>query len=260
MNGCFCTVNQISADQFFYGFHFKTSLSDSFLSLILVIRKYSCDSRSFFRDHWYICLVNDHLCQCYTECMNIRTYAKGWLMEDSQYDEMESSLIDHGIRIIIQDLCCFFPVILMTAMLHRIHIGLLYIVLYAFLRIHCGGYHARTRSGCIALYFLMFLLYYHFRTVPVNMFSFLLLMICSVYILMNAPFMHIYNPLTLSEVHHNRTIARFLAVVYSLFYACLCFSHIEIANCLLFVISYTALLGFVQKHSQWYLPEGGIKL
>ena len=181
-------------------------------------------------------------------------------MEDSQYDEMESSLIDHGIRIIVQDFSCFLPVILMTAMLHRIHIGLLYIVLYAFLRIHCGGYHARTRSGCIAVYFLMFLFYYYFRAFPISVFSVSLLLISSVYILKNAPFMHIYNPLTLSEVHHNRTIARFLAVVYSLFYAGLCFSHIEIANCLLFVVSYTALLGFTQKHSEWYLSEGGIEL
>ena len=119
-----------------------------------------------------------------------------------EYDEM---LVRHGIDIILCDGSEVVTVLLVSLLSHQFLITCYYIIVFGFLRVNCGGWHAKTAECCFVVYcslYLLFLMLY--RIIIPEWAVWTLLLVNIGYIIINCPVQHIFNPLSKKEVLMSR--------------------------------------------------------
>lgn len=167
----------------------------------------------------------------------------------SPQQELDHALLIHGIRILCQDTACILPVLLFSRLRGHIFYAVSYIILYALLRVHSGEYHVSSHIGCVLLYFVQYLIADLCLEIDLPWTQTLLVLLALWYLFQNVPFLHRKQPLNKEEYRKNWKISLVLLSIYCLFYLIASFADLSFANLLFFIIIYTAVLGFMQKHS-----------
>jgi accessory gene regulator B len=168
----------------------------------------------------------------------------------SSQQELDHALLIHGIHILCQDTACILPVLLFACLRGHVFYAVSYIILYALLRVHSGGYHASSHLGCVLLYFVQYLLADFCLEIDLPWTQTLLVLLALWYLFQNVPFLHRLQPLNREEYRKNWKISLVLLSIYCLLYMIASFADLSFANLLFFIIIYTAVLGFMQKHSR----------
>lgn len=97
-------------------------------------------------------------------------------------------------------------VIIISLLLHDFFNTLLFIVTFGIMRIHCGGFHASTKTKCTIVFVIIYIFFELYKNLSMPIFvEMIISLICYIYIMTNAPVEHKKNILTDSENKHNRT-------------------------------------------------------
>lgn len=192
--------------------------------------------------------------QCYTLIMF--NHLIEWLIREEDAPSDIRPYIEHGLRILIQDSLCFLSVLIFAICTDCLPLAIMFICYYSVLRVHVGGWHAHTRTGCLILYFAEFIVCFFLRKEHIPLYMDFPLCIGIAYLFLNSPFQHQYNPLTRHDQLKNQHIARITCIVYYIIYAWSRYIFPEMSVCIYCVICFISLLAWVQKHSIYYLPNG----
>lgn len=151
--------------------------------------------------------------------MSAQTSITNALVKNVDVTELDIELIQHGLEVFLSDTFNILSVLLFSVFLHNTYCAVLYLIILSTLRVHTGGWHARTKIACYCTYQLMFLV---FSTLIKHTFSpgISHMILCSslYYMWVNAPVEHIYNPLSNDVKAKNRTISHRYLVLYTLLY------------------------------------------
>lgn len=170
-----------------------------------------------------------------------------------KYDDRE--IYVYGFLAVFSTVINFFLVLIIGIFAGLFFETLIFLLGFALLRCYCGGYHAKTQSGCVlsfaAIYGLSMVLYYFIPGEYGRLFSMVSAGACIVFIYIFAPIEHKNRTFVGNEYKQFRLMSRIIALVYvliiysiSLFFAQL----IMVASMLSLVmlsVSFVLALGLV---------------
>ena len=146
--------------------------------------------------------------------------AEKWLQEKLQKhvncDELQMLYLQYGINVFVNDTTNFIIVIILGTLFHESFLTVLFLVLFSSLRVHCGGYHAKTKRKCMSIFVLFYLADIAFTIFkPVSVVTGICLAFVSgVFIVYVSPIIHPDNPLTDEEFKKNKMITVILTICY----------------------------------------------
>ena len=120
-----------------------------------------------------------------------------------KYSDLDKELIRHGLNIILLDGSEIMTVLLVSLVFHVFPESLVYVFLFSYLRICCGGYHCMSSQNCFLLYLVMYLLFLLSLKLELHGYMFVLSN-SALFLLAKAPVQHVLNPLTKEEYLLNR--------------------------------------------------------
>ena len=171
--------------------------------------------------------------------------------EKRNYSETEKILIRHGLEIVILDGSEILSVLVYSVFKGCFVSSLVYVFFFSWLRIHCGGYHCKSKGSCFVSYVLFFLCFVLCADIELNMLLYLLYVVSVFYIAVNAPLQHVLNPLSASEIRNNRRLTWFILVLSGAAFTFIPKYRISV----LFAVFFNAMMCFILKHSDDYLAE-----
>lgn len=117
----------------------------------------------------------------------------------------DTDLLRFGLESIICDYTDFLSVLVISMFLKDVANTLSYIILLAILRSRSGGFHAKTKHGCLILYVMIYMMYYLIRIslLPIPIYWFLFIL-GAMYTLIFVPVEHIHMPLASIERSKSR--------------------------------------------------------
>lgn len=179
---------------------------------------------------------------------------KNTLTKFLNLDDEMYVLFQHGIQIILFDTIGFLGVIVQSSYFQNIIIGFTYIAVFSQLRVHSGGYHSKTKLGCLISYNLLYFLF----CLLINSFIFnkylniLLTILCSYYIIRHAPVEHIFAPLNPINKYRNKDIVLYSLCFFLILYIIFIGFNINLYKPISISIIYTSLLMGLLKKSKYY--------
>ena len=176
-----------------------------------------------------------------------------YFTEKLNLDDYQQKLFAHGLDIIFCDGSEFFFTLVFSAFLSSFKETLVYLVLFALLRINTGGWHARTRGKCFMVFESLYILFFISLkiTIPITTQVFLMLL-SSCYIRYNSPVEHWLQPLTDKEISFCRYRIKYVLIFIFVFYVISYFIYYPFCQISMTVMVYNVLLMAVLKNSpEW---------
>ena len=131
--------------------------------------------------------------------------------------DTDAALFRYGLEAVVCDGTDFLAVLILSVFFHNTAETTVYIVLFGILRGHCGGYHAKTKTGCLLLYVSIYLAYVLCVTlIDQGLLYMAVWILSSAYACINAPAEHVFNPLSEEEHAHHHMMAVGISVIYAL--------------------------------------------
>ena len=150
--------------------------------------------------------------------MQAEKLLQGKLLKHVKCDELQMLYLQYGINVFVNDTTNFIIIIILGLLFHELLLTLLFLVLFSSLRVHCGGYHAKTKRKCMSIFVLCYLAvitFTIFKPLPVFITLFLTFF-SGVFILYVSPIIHPDNPLTDEEFKKNKMITVILTICYTI--------------------------------------------
>ncbi len=161
------------------------------------------------------------------------------------------ALIRYGLEIVLLNGSEILFILIISLFLKKFSVTVICTVFYSWLRIHCGGYHCKSKGSCFVSYVLFFLCFVLCTDMGLNVLLYLLYVVSVFYIAVNAPVQHVLNPLSASEIRYNRNSTWFILSL-----SCAVFIFIpQYRIPALVAICFNAMMCFILKHSDDYLAE-----
>ncbi|MCR4950366.1 MAG: accessory gene regulator B family protein [Solobacterium sp.] len=173
------------------------------------------------------------------------------MSEHTCYSQKELALIRYGLEVVLLNGSEILCILIISLFLKKFAVTLIYTVFYSWLRIHCGGYHCKSKGSCFVSYVLFFLCFVLCADMELNMLLYLLYFVSVFYIAVNAPLQHVLNPLSASEIRNNRRLTWFILVLSGAAFTFIPKYRISV----LFAVFFNAMMCFILKHSDDYLSE-----
>ncbi len=128
---------------------------------------------------------------------NISENIENFLTDTDVLSEYETLLLRHGISILLQDGSEMISALILGSLMHRTAETLIFLICFCTLRVHAGGFHARTPAGCYCGFMALFLAVLGFCSIRIPFcISGILSILSALYIVFRAPAEHPLNPLT----------------------------------------------------------------
>ena len=176
-----------------------------------------------------------------------------YISKELELDDYDHMLVMHGLDIIVCDGRDILGVLLLSLVLKDFRYAVYYVLVFGFFRSRSGGWHADDEYSCFAVYMILYIVNFFLRRCPVSRTVWMILFVISgVYMYMNAPTEHIYQPLTDRERRMNRNTVRILTVLFLFmqFWLVTVPGDLFSLNCILFV--YNACSMAFLKHSKYW--------
>lgn len=150
--------------------------------------------------------------------MQAEKWLQGKLLKHVKCDELQMLYLQYGINVFVNDTTNFIIIIILGLLFHELLLTLLFLVLFSSLRVHCGGYHAKTKRKCMSIFVLCYLAVITFTIIkPLSVLITLILTFFSgVFIIFVSPIIHPDNPLTKEEIHKNKKRTFILTICYTI--------------------------------------------
>lgn len=171
-------------------------------------------------------------------------------INELELSEEDSEFLRYGIDSLLCDFTDFMTVLLISLFLRNTFQTVIYITLLSILRTYCGGYHARTKSGCLAVYTAMYLLACVFHHYLTNITVFLLFLSAAAYTFFNAPVEHVCLPLTPEERDKSKSTVRKILMIISLLLPGCCIFSKSIFKTIVITMVNNAVFMELLKHSR----------
>lgn len=149
----------------------------------------------------------------------------------SSFSEEDLALIKLAINSFICDGRNMLFLVLVSLVIDRLIATLIYIVIISLLRVHTGGWHAKSKSACFLAYFAFYVLYIFCISLRLSKTIYTLItLLCGLYMVVLTPIEHPLNPLTKQE----RIINHRYVVFYIFIFTVLFFKYRLFINCVPF--------------------------
>lgn len=131
--------------------------------------------------------------------------------------EEKEAVYTYGVEIILSTLIGIDSIMLISWLLNEFQSGMIFLALFAPLRVFTGGYHAKTYSGCFIISNISYLLILFLKNIissimPIGCWIGVLVIACG-YILLNAPILSVAQPISMSKSTRCRRMARNILVL-----------------------------------------------
>jgi accessory gene regulator B len=124
----------------------------------------------------------------------------------------------YGLLALFSTVMNFFLVLFIGIVAGLLHETLIFLLGFALLRCYCGGYHAKTQSGCVLSFtaiYVFSMMVYHFMPIEYDrLFSLLSAGICLIFIFVFAPIEHKNRTFEGDEYKQFRLASRIIALIY----------------------------------------------
>ena len=121
---------------------------------------------------------------------------------------IDYEIVRYGTLVELSSILDIAAALLIALLIGRFTHGLLFVAVFSFLRVYCGGYHCKTAIGCACLYISIvisgILLSPHLSNPSCMAVS----LVCSVYLLLACPVEHENNPLSREEYRRDAFIVK----------------------------------------------------
>lgn len=131
--------------------------------------------------------------------------------------EEKETVYIYGVEIILSTMLGINSILFLSWLLNEFQSGVIFLTLFAPLRVFTGGYHAKTYSGCFIISNISYLLILSFNNIissvmPIKYWIGLLVIACG-YILLNAPILNAAQPISMSKSIRCRRMTRNILVL-----------------------------------------------
>ncbi len=176
-----------------------------------------------------------------------------YFAEKLNLDDYQQKLFAHGLDIIFCDGSEFLSSLVFSVLLNFFRETLVYLLLFALLRINTGGWHARTRGKCFVVFESLYFLFLISMkiTIPLTI-QVCRMLLSSCYIRYNSPVEHWLQPLTDEEIASCRYRIKYVLIFIFVFYVISYFIYYHFCQISMTVMVYNVLLMAVLKNSpEW---------
>lgn len=144
--------------------------------------------------------------------MNLTKTITEKLIRNESLSDLDQRLLEHGIEIVISDVCGILGMMVLSYFLHSALETVIYIIAFSALRTYSGGIHARSEWRCFLttemIYLVCMFLCRHWN-INLLLESVIVIFSCT-FIWINAPVIHHLQPLTEEEKKENQKKCRFI--------------------------------------------------
>lgn len=170
------------------------------------------------------------------------------LMKETASDmNVDFEIVKYGALVELSSMLDISAALLISLILRKFLQSLLFIVVFSFLRIYCGGYHCKTVVTCGCLYLVIVLSSALFGSQLNSAAGLLVSVICTFYLWAVCPVEHENNPLSQKEYRWSSLVVKirlFIVIALCLY---LTLKHSSYQGIVTTVLIWLTILCFIQK-------------